>query len=133
VGAVLVLGVLIWAISASAGGGDLSQFADLSAVLLIILMILLSVVPLLILAGIAYGLFQLYRVLPRGTRWLRDALAQVRKAVQVSSEKVTRPMIAVKSGGAGIRAIFRRKSKGDSQDDQRVNSGIQVMKGDSHE
>lgn len=133
VGAALVSGVLIWAIAASAGGSDLSRFADLSAVLMIILMILISVFPLLLLAGIAYGLFQLYSVLPKGTRWLGDALDQVRNAVHVSSDKVTKPIIAIKSAGAGIRSMFRWNAKVDSQSDPTMSSGIQVMKGDSHE
>lgn len=130
VGAGLVIALLVWAAAASAGGADLSRFADLSAALLIVLMMVLSVVPLLILVGIAFGLFRLYQVIPRGTRWLQQILKQVQEIVKKASSVITEPVIRIESTAAGIKEPFPRKSRGTrgSFDGERFE--VDVKKGD---
>jgi len=130
VGAAAVIALLVWAAAASAGGSDLSRFADLSAVLLIILMMVLSVVPLLLLGGIAYGLLRLYRIIPRGTRQLQQILEKVETAVKKAASVVTEPMIRVKSAAAGIKEPISHPSRkaGKRTDGERIE--LEVKKGD---
>ncbi|MDZ7843488.1 MAG: hypothetical protein U5K99_01595 [Anaerolineales bacterium] len=109
VGSILIAALGVWAIITSAGGGDVSRFADLSAVLLIILLGLFFLAPLFLLGAAAYGLFRLYDVIPQGTRWLLGGSRKVQEMVTRAAELTAEPVLRVKSFQAGLQVLFRRR------------------------
>lgn len=107
VGSILIAAFGVWAIITSAGGEDVSRFADLSAVLLIILLALFFLAPLFLLGGAAYGLFRLYDVIPQGTRWLLGGSRKVQEMATRAAELTAEPVLRVKSFQAGLKVLFR--------------------------
>lgn len=109
IGAVLFLGLGAWAAAASAGGADLGRWADLSALLILIFLMVISVFPLLILAGLAWGVFKLGEVVPQGTRWVASRLEDVQRIIEKASAGVVEPVLRVKGFQAGLRRIIQRR------------------------
>ena len=109
VGTIVMLAVAVWAVIASAGGADLSRYADTSAVVFVILAILLSLIPLFLLGGIAYGLYRLSEVIPRGTRWLARAASQLEELSRRAATIIVEPVLRVESFLAGLKRIFNRR------------------------
>ena len=109
IGALLFLGLGAWAAAASARGADLGRWADLSALLILIFLMVISVFPLLILAGLAWGVFKLGEVVPQGTRWVGSRLEDVQKIIEKASSVVVEPVLRAKGFQAGLRRIFKRR------------------------
>ena len=109
VGVIVMLAVAVWAVIASAGGADLSRYADTSAVVFITLALLLTLIPLFLLGGIAYGLYRLYEIIPRGTGWLARAASRLEELSRRAAKLIVEPVLRVESFQAGVKRIFTRK------------------------
>ncbi|MFO8035699.1 MAG: hypothetical protein R6U57_03625 [Anaerolineales bacterium] len=108
-GGVAILSFGVWAAIEAAGGADVSRYAEISAVFLVIPALFLSVLPLALLILLIYGLTRLMHILPEGTRRVRLFLERVQKMVTDISTKMVEPILWIKSAGAGLRSIFKRR------------------------
>lgn len=107
-GSIAILGLVVWAAIGAAGGADVSRFADISVVILIIPAMLFSLLPLALLAGVIYGLFRLLHILPKGMRRVRAFLGRVHDGVVTFSAKTVEPILRVKSAWVGLKSVFRK-------------------------
>jgi hypothetical protein len=108
-GAVVIFGFGVWAAIEAVGGADVSRFADISAVFLLIPAMLLSLLPLALLGLLIYGLTRLMHFLPEGTRRVRRFVKRVHKVVDTASAKVVEPILRIKSVGAGLKSVFEKR------------------------
>lgn len=108
-GGVAILSFGVWAAIEASGGADVSRFADISAVFLLIPVLLLSLLPLALLGLLIYGLTRLIYILPEGTRRVRRLLLRVQNVVADISMKVVEPILWIKSAGAGLQSIFKKR------------------------
>lgn len=108
-GSALILGLGVWAALASARGTDISRFADVSAVLLIIPVLIGSLIPLAFLLGLAYGVIKLIEIIPSGTRRVQEVLEKIRHGVDRGSRRVVQPFLAVGGMWAGLKVFLKRE------------------------
>jgi hypothetical protein len=109
VGSAAILGLGVWAVAVAAGGADVSRFADTSAVVLIIPVLVFSLIPLALLGLLIYGLLRLIQILPKGTARVRTFLDRVNQGVVNFSEKAVEPILRLKSIRAGLKSVFRKR------------------------
>ncbi len=105
-GSIVILGLGIWAAVGAAEGADVSRFADISAVILIIPAMLFSLLPLALLVVLIYGLSRLLHILPKGMRRVKAFLEHVHDGVVTFSTKTVEPILRVKSLWAGLKSVF---------------------------
>jgi len=108
-GSAVILGLGVWAAFASASGTDISRFADGSAVLLIIPVLIVSLMPLALLLLVVYGVIKLIEIIPRGTRRIQQVLEKIRHGVDRGSRRIVQPFAAVEGVWAGLRTLIRRE------------------------
>lgn len=106
-GSALILGLGVWAALASASGTDVSRFADVSAVLLIIPVLFVSLIPLAFLVGLVYGVIKLIEIIPVGTRRVREMLEKIRHGVDRGSRRVVQPFLAVGGIWTGLKVLLK--------------------------
>jgi len=95
-------------VMAATGDGRIAQAGDTALIFLIVPLMLTTFVSLIIFAAIAYGVFKLTGVLPGYTKQAQDALEQVRRQVQVGSDKVVEPVLKIRSFLASFEALKRK-------------------------
>lgn len=105
-----ILGLGVWAMIAAAKGADVSRFADVSTVLLVIPVIFVSLIPLVLLSGIVYGVSRLIVILPRGTRRVQEILDRIQRVVKKASDTAVMPIFRVKGVWAGLKRVWQKKS-----------------------
>jgi hypothetical protein len=109
-GLLLILGLAVWTVIAVADGESVSLWADISLIYLILPTMLMALIPLLLIAALAYGIIWLNNNLPPYARQAQDAFIRVRVSVQKISDQVVKPIIRLRSAWAGVQAL-RRKSQ----------------------
>ncbi len=112
----LVIGLVIFVSLAgmaafSSTAAAKSQMADIALIHLIIMGLFFGLINLVMLAGMAYGIFRLYQVMPEF--FLRVLLFSLRVQLAVSnvSKRLTDPLIRVKVSSARRRALQRSLSQ----------------------
>jgi hypothetical protein len=108
IGISVIIGLAAWTIQATATGGDISQTANASLVFLILPIMLMAIIPLVLFAGMAYGVIWLNNKLPANMRRLQDAIIRVRDGVKTGADKLVEPIIRLRSTIASLGA-FKRK------------------------
>lgn len=107
-GCLLIIGLAVLTILGAARGGSLRQSADASLVFLILPTMMMAIFPLIILAGLAYGVIMLNQKLPSYMRQFQDAMIRVRDGVRTGADKAVEPVLRFKSKVASLEA-FKRK------------------------
>lgn len=111
----LILGVLIvvaFAVAVSLGSTqEVSRWSEISLIWLIIPVLFASLIFLVILAGLVYGVTWVLRNLPPYTRLAQDAVARIGESVIKVADKTVEPVLRIQMFFAGWRAL-RRKWKG---------------------
>ena len=107
-GALVMLGLGIWAIVAAAGGGNVNHAASASLICLIIPTMFMALFALIILAGLAYLVIATNQSLPPAMRKVQDFFVRVRDGVQTFSDKLVEPILRAQSGIAGIKTLKRK-------------------------
>lgn len=111
----LILGVLIvvaLAVAVSLGSTqEISRWSEISIIWLIIPVLFVSLIFLVILAGLVYGVTWVLRNLPPYTRLAQDAVARVGESVVKVADKTVEPVLRIHMFFAGWRAL-RGKWKG---------------------
>ncbi len=114
----LLLGVLlvvlagigvVWA--AASGGGDVSRWSDISVIWLITPMLLLTLIMILLTAGMVYMVGRLLPVLPRYTHLLLGYFVIVAKRVESISNAAVEPFLRAHSASASVKA-FQKALRG---------------------
>jgi len=107
-GLIFILALAVLTVMAATGDGRIAQAGDTALIFLIVPLMLTTFVSLIIFAAIAYGVFKLTGVLPGYTKQAQDALEQVRRQVQVGSDKVVEPVLKIRSFLASFEALKRK-------------------------
>lgn len=110
IGTLLVLFVGIWTILYTSPG-NISRFAEISTVLLVIPVIFSSLFWLLLFGALIVLVIKIIQELPSITEWILDKLEKIQKGVRAVSGTAVVPVVRPAALLAGIRRIF---SKGDS-------------------
>ena len=101
---VLTLAVLVPVLGTNP---EVSQWANVSLIWLITPILLFSLVGLIILIAIVYGLFRLLKVLPYYTRTVQDYFNYVKDWIAVMNNKLVAPILGFESGKSSLRALRR--------------------------
>ena len=108
-GAILILGLAVWAAIAAAQGGNVSQPADASLVFLLIPTMAMTLILLVIIAGFAYAVIWLNKSIPPYARQAQDFFARARDIVRVGADKAVEPVLRIQSALAALRALKREE------------------------
>jgi hypothetical protein len=101
---VIACGVLVTVMGTNE---NVSQWADVSLIWLIMPQIFVSLIVLIILAAMVYGLYRLLKVLPFYTKIVQDYFILFRDQVAVLGDTLVEPFLAVKSKNASWRSLKR--------------------------
>jgi EamA domain-containing membrane protein RarD len=108
-GLLIILGLAVWTIISTARGGSVSQEADTSLIFLLIPTMVMSLVPLAIFAGLAYGVIMLNKALPQYSYKAQQAMTKVRIAIRTGADKLVDPIIRFKSILAAFEVLRPKK------------------------
>ena len=86
---------------------NISQWADVSLIWLIMPQIFVSLIVLIILAAMAYGLYRLLKVLPFYTNTVQEYFILFRDQVAVLTDRLVQPFLKVKSSHASWQSLKR--------------------------
>lgn len=107
----LVIGViivLVLAVLAALGApGNVSRWADVSLIWLIIPMLLVALIFLVVFGGLAFGVFYLIRLIPGYARQVQDFFTLVGAKVKQGSDMAVEPVLRVQSFIASLNAVKR--------------------------
>ena len=107
IGTLLLLLVGIWVILYT-NPGNISRFAEISTVLLVIPVLFSSLMVMLLLGALIVLVLKIIQGLPTITGWILDKLERVQKGVRAVSENAAVPVIRPAALLAGIRRIFTK-------------------------
>lgn len=101
---VLVIAVLVVVIGTN---GEVSQWADVSAIWLVAPMLFFSLIGLALLIGLAYGMFRLLKVLPFYTSQLQEFLQRASQQISRVCDRLVEPVVRVNTRDASLKALRR--------------------------
>jgi amino acid transporter len=108
----LILGALIvlgFAAAVSIGSTqEVSRWSEISLIWLIIPVLFVSLLFLVILAGLVYAATWILRNLPPYTRLAQDAVARIGEVVRKGADKTVEPVLRIHMFFAAWRALRRR-------------------------
>ncbi len=107
IGALFVLLLAFWLVAISSRD-NLSRFAELSTVLLVIPTVFFSLLILLALGVSIYLVIRLMKVIPSGTDWILNFLDKINFGVTKITQLIVKPIIRPTAFLAGFRRIFSR-------------------------
>lgn len=108
IGVLLILGLAIWSVIAATNGGNVSQPADTSLIFLICPAMIMSIIPLALVGGLAYGVIMLNKNIPFWGFKAQEAMQRVRDGVKTGTDKMVEPIIKYKSKMASLDALKRK-------------------------
>jgi len=108
VGLAFIAGLVVLTIVTAVQGGNVSHAADTSLIFLIIPTMIMAIIPLALIAALAYGIIWLNKNLPPYFKQAQDFMVQVRDGLRSGADKATEPVIKIKSKLASWEA-FKRK------------------------
>ena len=105
--ALVVIAVLVGlTVTASAAGA--SRWADISLIWLIMPVLVVSLIFLILLSGITYGLIRLIGVLPRYALQVQDFFVLLHFQIARLNDKITQPVIKLHATSASVKSLLRR-------------------------
>ncbi len=108
-GALLVLAVGAGVVYAGATQtGPVDRWASISIIWLIIPTMFLTLIFLVVTAGLAYGIIWLIGALPKYTRQIQDVFVLIDARVRKAADAIVEPTLRVQSFTAGLRALRRK-------------------------
>ena len=111
IGLALITGLMALTIFTAAQGGSIRQAADASLIALIFPAMMLSILPLVFFAGLAYGVSRLYRNIPPYFDRAQNLLTRIRGEVQVRSDALVQPIIQLQSTWAAFKALIPKQKR----------------------
>ena len=107
-GTIFILLICIW-IASGVGAGNISRFAELSTVLLILPVLFFSLIILVVLSAFVVLSVRMIRGLPPITSRIVEFLNKIRDGVSKFSEIIVQPIIQPTAYLKGFKAIFSRE------------------------
>lgn len=108
-GALLVLAAGAGVVYAGATQtGPVDRWASISIIWLIIPTMFLTLIFLVVTAGLAYGIIWLIGALPKYTRQIQDVFVLIDAQVRKAADAIVEPTLRVQSFTAGLRALRRK-------------------------
>jgi len=107
-GTIFVLLICIW-VASGVGAGNISRFAELSTVLLILPVLFFSLIILVILGACVVLSVKIIRGLPPITNRVVEFLDKIRDGTSKISEIIVQPVIQPTAYLKGFKAIFSRE------------------------
>ena len=107
-GTILILLVCVW-VASGVGPGNISRFAELSTVLLILPVLLFSLIILVILGACVYLSVRMIRGLPPITSRIGEFLDKIRDGASRVSKFIVQPVIQPSAYLKGFKSIFSRE------------------------
>mgnify|MGYP000409609729 CR=1 FL=1 len=107
-GTIFILLICIW-VASGVGAGNISRFAELSTVLLILPVLFFSLIILVVLCAFFVLSVKMIRGLPPITSRIVEFLNKIRDGVSRFSEIIVQPVIQPTAYLKGLRAIFSRE------------------------
>lgn len=105
---IFVLIILALAVFAATGApGNVSRWASVSLIWLIIPMILVAFILLVILGALAFGVIRVTGILPEYAHQVQDIFTMIGEIVKQGSDTVVEPFLRVHSFRASIQALKR--------------------------
>jgi hypothetical protein len=96
---------------ASAGiGSPTGLWRDVALIWILLLSMLAALVPLALLAGLAYGIIRLIEMIPEWTFKLQRLVGKVADAVAGLSRAVSAPLIRINAVSAGLRQLLAKRT-----------------------
>lgn len=111
----LILGILavsalgVWTILVAVRGGSVSQGADASLVFLIMPFMVMALIPMVLFAGIAFGLIRLKKNLPTAMYKVQQVICKIHDGVRTGTDKGVEPILRLSSTIASIQTLLRKK------------------------
>ena len=106
-GTIFILLICIW-VASGVGAGNISRFAELSTVLLILPVLFFSLIILVVLSAFVVLSVKMIRGLPPITSRIVEFLDKIRHGVSKFSEIIVQPVIQPTAYLMGFKAIFSR-------------------------
>ncbi|MBC8333491.1 MAG: hypothetical protein H8E28_16030 [Anaerolineae bacterium] len=104
-GVLIILGLAAWSVIVAAGGGDVSQPADASLILVLCPSILMAVIPLALVGGFAYGTGYLVKILPPKMLIVQYFFTRIEEGTHRAADKLAEPSLKMGSFAAAWRAF----------------------------
>jgi Na+/H+ antiporter NhaC len=105
---IFVLIILALAVFAATGApGNVSRWASVSLIWLLVPMILLAFIFLIILGGLAFGVTRLIGILPEYAHKVQDIFDRIGDLVKQGSDAAVEPFLRVQSFLASVQAVKR--------------------------
>lgn len=108
IGTIVILLVCVWVVI-DVGAGNITRFAELSTVLLVIPVLFFSLISLFVLGALIYLVVRLMHGLPSITSRILEFLEKIREVVGKISDFVVKPVIQPTAILRGIREVLPRK------------------------
>ncbi len=108
IGTIVILLVCVWVVM-GVGAGNITRFAELSTVLLVIPVLFFSLISLFVLGALIYLVVRLMHGLPSITSRILEFLEKIREVVGKISDFVVKPVIQPTAILRGIREVLPRK------------------------
>lgn len=98
-------------LSTQMGAGDISLWADISLIWLIIPVMVLTLLSFVMLVGTVYGVTMLIQVLPFYSYKMFKAWIQLRAIVRSSSDKIVEPVLRVNGFSSASSTFWRQLTR----------------------
>jgi hypothetical protein len=106
VGLLVILAlVMITILSATRGGGDVSLWADISLIWLLLPVIFFTLIFFAIVSGLVYLVIKLIAILPKYAFKAQNIMTTVQEKVRLGSDKAAEPFMKVNGFWAGLRKL----------------------------
>lgn len=105
-GLLLLAGTAILLAGAALAGP--SAWADASLILLLLPLIIFSVIPIVLLAFLVYGVSYLIGRIPVPAHQAQQAVAQAGRVIQQSAQRAAQPLILMKAGSAAAGSALNK-------------------------
>jgi len=106
----ILIGLLCAWVVVSASPGSLSRLAEISTVLLVLPIILVSSLAFLLLGGLIYLVQRLIQAIPPLTGKAVDFLRKIQSGIRGVADFIVKPVIQPSALLTGMRSIFSRKN-----------------------
>lgn len=114
VGALVLIAACVLPVITVIGGGEVSVWADISLMWLIVIAFIIALIPLALLGGLVFGLTQLIGKLPPVFFRIQGLLRTLNLRVSQLSDRVVNPFIRINSLSAGFRSALEVLSRSKS-------------------
>jgi len=108
IGTIVILLVCVWVVI-DVGAGNITRFAELSTVLLVIPVFFILLIAIFVLGALIYLVVRLMHGLPSITSRILEFLEKIREVVGKISDFVVKPVIQPTAILRGIREVLPRK------------------------